>query len=101
MDDKNATITALDNQVFKSLNLENDSSEFIYRILLKNGYKGTSSINLNSIDEAYMISYNDSSIANIDFHLLPNTEYSITNYSVPDAGEHTIYFLLIRVRTYT
>lgn len=89
---ESAIIDSPDGFILKNLILENDSAEFIYRIVLKKGCKGLTSIDLNHIDSAYMILYNDDYVANEEFHLQPNLGYSISNLSEPDAGVQTISF---------
>lgn len=52
---ESALISSSDNQPLRSLTLENDSLLFTYQISLKDGYVGLSSINLNRINDAYVI----------------------------------------------
>ena len=54
---ESALISSSDNQPLRSLTLENDSLLFTYQISLKDGYVGLSSINLNRINDAYVITY--------------------------------------------
>ena len=83
---ESALISSSDNQPLRSLTLENDSLLFTYQISLKDGYVGLSSINLNRINDAYVI------IENEKFHLQPNATYIISNYSIPDAKSHALEF---------
>ena len=66
-----------------------DSSD---QISLKDGYVGLSSINLNRINDAYVITYGNSIIENEKFHLQPDATYIICNYSIPDAKSHALEF---------
>ena len=59
---------------------------------LKDGYVGLSSINLNRINDAYVITYGNSIIENEKFHLQPDATYIICNYSIPDAKSHALEF---------
>lgn len=68
---ESALISSSDNQPLRSLTLENDSLLFTYQISLKDGYVGLSSINLNRINDAYVITYGNSIIENEKFHLHP------------------------------
>lgn len=61
---ESALISSSDNQPLRSLTLENDSLLFTYQISLKDGYVGLSSINLNRINDAYVITYGNSIIEN-------------------------------------
>lgn len=65
---------------------------FTYQISLKDGYVGLSSINLNRINDAYVITYGNSIIENEKFHLQPDATYIISNYSIPDAKSHALEF---------
>ena len=87
-----ALISSLDNQILRSLTLENDSLLFVYQILLKDGCLGLSSINLNRVNDAYVITYGNSVIENKKFHLQPDAIYIISNYSIPDAKSHALEF---------
>lgn len=89
---ESALISSSDNQPLRSLTLENDSLLFTYQILLKDGYVGLSSINLNRINDAYVITYGNSIIENEKFHLQPDATYIISNYSIPDAKSHALEF---------
>ncbi|HJH77942.1 MAG TPA: hypothetical protein OIM43_13235 [Prevotellaceae bacterium] len=92
IDAENSSIYSTDNYILRYLTLDTDSAEFTYRILLKSGYAGSPLINLNSIDDAYLITYNDSIVVNKDFHLRANSKYLISNFSFPDAGHCAIEF---------
>ena len=92
IDAENSSIYSTDNYILRYLTLGTDSAEFTYRISLKNGHVGSSLINLNSIDDDYLITYNDSIVANKDFHLRANFKYLISNFSFPDAGHCAIEF---------
>ena len=72
-----ALISSPDNQILRSLTLENDSLLFAYQILLKDGCLGLSSINLNRVNDAYVITYGNSVIENKKFHLQPDAIYYI------------------------
>ena len=85
-----ALISSPDNQILRSLTLENDSLLFAYQILLKDGCLGLSSINLNRVNDAYVITYGNSIIENEKFHLQPDATYIISNYSIPDAKSHAL-----------
>lgn len=85
-------ISSPDNQILRSLTLENDSLLFVYQILLKDGCLGLSSINLNRVNDAYVITYGNSVIENKKFHLQPDAIYIISNYSIPDAKSHALEF---------
>lgn len=87
-----ALISSPDNQILRSLTLENDSLSFTYQILLKDGCLGLSSINLNRVNDAYVITYGNSVIENKKFHLQPDAIYIISNYSIPDAKSHALEF---------
>lgn len=87
-----ALISSPDNQILRSLTLENDSLLFAYQILLKDGCLGLSSINLNRVNDAYVITYGNSVIENKKFHLQPDAIYIISNYSIPDAKSHALEF---------
>lgn len=87
-----ALILSPDNQILRSLTLENDSLLFAYQILLKDGCLGLSSINLNRVNDAYVITYGNSVIENKKFHLQPDAIYIISNYSIPDAKSHALEF---------
>lgn len=87
-----ALISSPDNQILRSLTLENDSLLFAYQILLKDGCLGLSSINLNRVNDAYVITYGNSAIENKKFHLQPDAIYIISNYSIPDAKSHALEF---------
>ena len=87
-----ALISSPDNQILRSLTLENDSLSFAYQILLKDGCLGLSSINLNRVNDAYVITYGNSVIENKKFHLQPDATYIISNYSIPDAKSHALEF---------
>lgn len=87
-----ALISSPDNQILRSLTLENDSLLFTYQILLKDGCLGLSSINLNRVNDAYVITYGNSVIENKKFHLQPDAIYIISNYSIPDAKSHALEF---------
>ncbi len=87
-----ALISSPDNQILRSLTLENDSLSFAYQILLKDGCLGLSSINLNRVNDAYVITYGNSVIENKKFHLQPDAIYIISNYSIPDAKSHALEF---------
>ena len=87
-----ALISSPDNQILRSLTLENDSLLFAYQILLKDGCLGLSSINLNRVNDAYVITYGNSVIENKKFHLRPDAIYIISNYSIPDAKSHALEF---------
>lgn len=87
-----ALISSPDNQILRSLTLENDSLLFVYQILLKDGCLGLSSINLNRVNDAYVITYGNSVIENKKFHLQPDAIYIISNYSIPDAKSHALEF---------
>ena len=89
---ESALISSSDNQPLRSLTLENDSLLFTYQISLKDGYVGLSSINLNRINDAYVITYGNSIIENEKFHLQPDATYIISNYSIPDAKSHALEF---------
>lgn len=89
---ESALISSSDNQPLRSLTLENDSLLFTYQISLKDGYVGLSSINLNRINDAYVITYGNSIIENEKFHLQPDATYIICNYSIPDAKSHALEF---------
>ena len=65
---------------------------FTYQISLKDGYVGLSSINLNRINDPYVITYGNSIIENEKFHLQPDATYIISNYSKPDAKSHALEF---------
>lgn len=92
IDAERASVYSPSGRVLRNLTLEDDSSEFLYRLSLKLGRTGLSSIDLNDIDEAYRISYGSRVMANKDFRLRPNASYSISNHSVPDAGIQTLRF---------
>ena len=87
-----ALILSPDNQILRSLTLEKDSLLFAYQILLKDGCLGLSSINLNRVNDAYVITYGNSVIENKKFHLQPDAIYIISNYSIPDAKSHALEF---------
>lgn len=87
-----ALISSPDNQILRSLTLESDSLLFAYQILLKDGCLGLSSINLNRVNDAYVITYGNSVIENKKFHLQPDAIYIISNYSIPDAKSHALEF---------
>ncbi len=87
-----ALISSPDNQILRSLTLENDSLLFAYQILLKDGCLGLSSINQNRVNDAYVITYGNSVIENKKFHLQPDAIYIISNYSIPDAKSHALEF---------
>ena len=87
-----ALISSPDNQILRSLTLENDSLSFAYQILLKDGCLGLSSINLNRVNDAYVITYGNSVIENKKFHLQPDAIYIISNYSIPYAKSHALEF---------
>lgn len=87
-----ALISSPDNQILRSLTLENDSLLFVYQILLKDGCLGLSLINLNRVNDAYVITYGNSVIENKKFHLQPDAIYIISNYSIPDAKSHALEF---------
>ena len=87
-----ALISSPDNQILRSLTLESDSLLFAYQILLKDGCLGLSSINLNRVNDAYVITYGNSVIENKKFHLQPDAIYIIFNYSIPDAKSHALEF---------
>ena len=87
-----ALILSPDNQILRSLTLEKDSLLFAYQILLKDGCLGLSSINLNRVNDAYVITYGNSVIENKKFHLQPDATYIICNYSIPDAKSHALEF---------
>ena len=89
---ESALISSSDNQPLRSLTLENDSLLFTYQISLKDGYVGLSSINLNRINDAYVITYGNSIIENEKFHLQPDATYIISNYSIPEAKSHALEF---------
>ena len=89
---ESALISSSDNQPLRSLTLENDSLLFTYQISLKDGYVGLSSINLNRINDAYVITYGNSIIENEKFHLQPDATYIISNHSIPDAKSHALEF---------
>ena len=93
IDKENAAVFSPDNYVLTNLSLEDDSMPFVFHIMLKTGCAGSSLISLKDIGDDYTVVCNDSVVANKDFRLLPDTRYSISNYSVPDAGVHTIEFL--------
>ena len=62
-------------------------------ILSRTGvYVGLSSINLNRINDAYVITYGNSIIENEKFHLQPDATYIISNYSIQDAKSHALEF---------
>lgn len=92
IDVESSSVYSPSGHTLKRLVLEDDSSEFLYHISLKAGHVGVSSINLNGIDDAYTITYGHRVIANEDFRLRPTTRYTISNYSVPDAGFQSVGF---------
>ncbi len=92
IDVENSSIYSTDNYILKNLTLETDSAEFTYRISLKKGYAGSSPNKSYSINDAYLITYNDNTIANKDFHLRADLKYLISNFSFPDTGHWTIEF---------
>ena len=92
IDVESSSVYSPSGHTLKSLALEDNSSEFLYHISLKAGHAGASSINLNGIDDAYTITYGHRVIANEDFRLRPSARYTISNYSVPDAGFQSVGF---------
>ena len=92
IDVANSSVYSPSGRTLKRLVLEDDSSEFLYHISLKTGHAGLSSMDLNEIDDAYTITYGHRVIANEDFRLRPTTRYTISNYSVPDAGFQSLGF---------
>lgn len=55
LDEKTATVSSPDNYAITTLMLWCDSTHRDYKIRVRKGYRGRTSINLNDIDEAYTV----------------------------------------------